>query len=229
MSPFECWAGDCGKWRTARTGCRAPDVLYSNRENTVSSARSVPCAMRTRKSRNVGVRSAAARRHARLAARTRGRRGSRACSVRNQCLMTRRGSSTGARRNRRRFRDWCVDDGVGLPFERVLEHLLDPAHRMDLEAVLDLVGNLHQILDVLFGNQHLAECRRDRPRAVFPSVHRSAALRRASVISPVIATSARTGMSVRTDTIAVQIAVPALGPSLGVAPSGRWMCRSVFW
>ena len=49
-----------------------------------------------------------------------------------------------------------------------------------------------------------------------------------SVISPVIATSARTGMPVRIDTIAVQIAVPALGPSFGVAPSGRWMCRSVF-
>jgi hypothetical protein len=41
------------------------------------------------------------------------------------------------------------------------------------------------------------------------------------VISPVMATSARTGMSVNTDTNAVQTAAPAEGPSLGTAPSGR--------
>ncbi|CKS28721.1 Uncharacterised protein [Mycobacterium tuberculosis] len=41
-----------------------------------------------------------------------------------------------------------------------------------------------------------------------------------SVISPVIATSLRTGMPVSADTKAVVIAAPALGPSLGVAPSG---------
>ena len=35
-------------------------------------------------------------------------------------------------------------------------------------------------------------------------------------------------MPVRIDTIAVTIAPPADGPSFGVAPSGRWMCRSVF-
>jgi hypothetical protein len=43
------------------------------------------------------------------------------------------------------------------------------------------------------------------------------------VISPVIATSARTGMRVSVDTSAVAIAMPALGPSFGVAPSGT--CR----
>src|SRR5690348_8630870 len=45
------------------------------------------------------------------------------------------------------------------------------------------------------------------------------------VISPVIATSERTGTFVNADTSAVHIAMPALGPSLGVAPSGTctWM------
>ena len=50
-----------------------------------------------------------------------------------------------------------------------------------------------------------------------------------SVISPVMATSQRTGMPVSTETSAVVMAMPALGPSLGVAPSGRWMCMSSFW
>ena len=46
-----------------------------------------------------------------------------------------------------------------------------------------------------------------------------------SVTSPVIATSRRTGMPVSTDTIEVTMAMPADGPSFGVAPSGTctWM------
>ena len=31
------------------------------------------------------------------------------------------------------------------------------------------------------------------------------------------------------ETMAVTMPIPALGPSLGTAPSGRWMCRSFFW
>ena len=48
-----------------------------------------------------------------------------------------------------------------------------------------------------------------------------------SVISPVMATSRRTGMPVITETIAVAMATPAEGPSFGVAPSGTctWMSR----
>ena len=49
-----------------------------------------------------------------------------------------------------------------------------------------------------------------------------------SVISPVMATSARTGMPVSTDTSAVVMAMPALGPSFGVAPSGTWTWMSCF-
>ncbi len=48
------------------------------------------------------------------------------------------------------------------------------------------------------------------------------------MISPVIATSARTGIPLSTDTSAVVIATPALGPSFGVAPSGTWMWMSNF-
>lgn len=47
-----------------------------------------------------------------------------------------------------------------------------------------------------------------------------------SVTSPVIATSARTVRPVRSETSAVTIVTPALGPSLGIAPAGTWMWRS---
>jgi predicted ATP-dependent protease len=40
------------------------------------------------------------------------------------------------------------------------------------------------------------------------------------VISPVMATSALTGTSVKAEITAVHMPMPALGPSLGVAPSG---------
>ena len=45
------------------------------------------------------------------------------------------------------------------------------------------------------------------------------------LISPVIATSLRTGRPVSSDVSATNIATPALGPSLGVAPAGTctWM------
>ena len=42
-------------------------------------------------------------------------------------------------------------------------------------------------------------------------------------ISPVIATSARTGRPDSSDASAVVIVTPADGPSFGVAPAGTWM------
>ncbi len=42
-----------------------------------------------------------------------------------------------------------------------------------------------------------------------------------SVISPVIATSDRTGTPRAADTIAVAIVTPADGPSFGIAPAGH--------
>jgi hypothetical protein len=46
------------------------------------------------------------------------------------------------------------------------------------------------------------------------------------VISPVIAMFWRTGMRSSADTMAVAIVMPALGPSLGIAPSGKWTWMS---
>ena len=40
------------------------------------------------------------------------------------------------------------------------------------------------------------------------------------VISPVMATSGFTGRFINSDASAVNIATPALGPSLGIAPAG---------
>ncbi len=51
-----------------------------------------------------------------------------------------------------------------------------------------------------------------------------------SVSSPVIATFARTFLSESIDASTVAIAIPALGPSFGVAPSGtwRWMSKRLY-
>ena len=51
-------------------------------------------------------------------------------------------------------------------------------------------------------------------------------LEQLQVVPQVIATVACTGMLVSADTSAVAMPIPALGPSLGVAPSGTWMCTS---
>ena len=48
------------------------------------------------------------------------------------------------------------------------------------------------------------------------------------MISPVMATSERTRMPESSDTSAVSMVTPALGPSLGMAPAGKWMWMSVF-
>ena len=48
------------------------------------------------------------------------------------------------------------------------------------------------------------------------------------VISPVIAILFFIGTPVKAETIAVNIAIPAEGPSLGVAPSGTWTWISFF-
>ena len=45
-------------------------------------------------------------------------------------------------------------------------------------------------------------------------------------ISPVMAMSRRTVAPVSAETMAVQIVMPAEGPSLGIAPSGKWTWMS---
>ncbi len=47
-----------------------------------------------------------------------------------------------------------------------------------------------------------------------------------SVISPLMATSWRTGTLASALTSAVAIVTPADGPSLGIAPAGTWTCTS---
>ncbi len=49
-----------------------------------------------------------------------------------------------------------------------------------------------------------------------------------SVASPVMATSPRTRMPVSSEVSAVKMVTPALGPSLGIAPAGKWMWMSLF-
>ena len=48
-----------------------------------------------------------------------------------------------------------------------------------------------------------------------------------SVTSPVMASFARIFRSVRAEQRAVVMAMPAEGPSLGTAPSGKWMWMSL--
>ena len=54
-------------------------------------------------------------------------------------------------------------------------------------------------------------------------------MRPRSVISPVMARSRLTGMPVSAEMTPMQMVMPALGPSLGTAPSGKWMWMSFFW
>ena len=53
-------------------------------------------------------------------------------------------------------------------------------------------------------------------------------IRPRSVISPVMARSRRTGVFVSAEMTAMQIVMPADGPSFGTAPSGKWMWISLF-
>ena len=48
-----------------------------------------------------------------------------------------------------------------------------------------------------------------------------------SVTSPVIPTQWSTFLPLKVEIIAVAIVIPADGPSLGIAPSGTWICKSL--
>src|SRR2546423_2060120 len=61
-----------------------------------------------------------------------------------------------------------VLDRRRLPLERVLKHLLDPAHRMYFEAVLDFVAHLDQILYVLLRGQPPPAATPSRRRPILP-------------------------------------------------------------
>src|SRR5690606_6137731 len=101
--------------------------------------------------------------------------------------------------------------------QRQVQHLVDPLHRDDLHAVGD-VGRISArslrfssgITTVRMPPRSAASSFSLRPPMAVTLPRR--------VISPVIAMSARTGTLVRVDTSAVTMAMPALGPSFGVAP-----------
>ena len=77
-----------------------------------------------------------------------------------------------------------------------------------------------------FGHDHLAQAGAIRGQHLSFTPPISSTLPR-SVTSPVIATSRRTGRRLSTLAIASVTAMPALGPSFGIAPAGKWMCRSL--
>ena len=96
----------------------------------------------------------------------------------------------------------------------VAESGFDPAAKDYGTTVTKLLGSQ---ADFLFLSADAEQARK-----IYPLVRRGAGA------LPVIATSERTGMPVSADTIDVVIAMPADGPSFGVAPSGRWMWISFF-
>jgi hypothetical protein len=81
---------------------------------------------------------------------------------------------------------------------------------------------LRDVLGVVLGQQHRLDARAVGGDGLSFRPPMGSTLPR-SVTSPVMATSRRTGRRVKAEMIAVAMAMPALGPSLGVAPSGTWM------
>ena len=76
-----------------------------------------------------------------------------------------------------------------------------------------------------FGRMTVCTPARSAP-IVFSRKPPMASTRPRSVISPVMATSRCTACPVSAESTAVAMAIPALGPSLGMAPSGKWIWMS---
>src|ERR1700690_1339068 len=58
---------------------------------------------------------------------------------------------------RRSFGEWRR-----LTLERSFQHMLDPAYRMDVETILDLIRNFSQVLDIFLGDQHALDASASR-------------------------------------------------------------------
>jgi hypothetical protein len=74
-----------------------------------------------------------------------------------------------------------------------------------------------------FCGRHRCGCPARSAASAFSRTPPTGSTRPRSVTSPVIATSCRTRVRVASEMIAVAIAIPAEGPSFGIAPAG--MCR----
>ena len=89
----------------------------------------------------------------------------------------------------------------------------------DFQPVFDRVWQIGNVLFIFLWNEHRCDpTAQGRQQLFFQSTDGKRVA--AQGTSPVMAISLRTGMPVSTDTMDVTIARPALGPSLGVAPSG---------
>jgi len=112
------------------------------------------------------------------------------------------------------------------PIERDLEHLSILSTQCNSMCFLSESGNSSKSGSFCFGALTCLMPKRlsgDR-FLTQPPIGRT---RPVSVISPVIAVSARTRRPVTSDTSAVAIVMPALGPSFGTAPAGTCTCRSL--
>src|SRR5260221_14310198 len=115
-----------------RTRRPAPSMLYSNREFTVSSAMArvensdAACAASPSGNQQGNYKAINAR----------------GAPVIASVLDDRRRFFDWRSRRYRRRIDRCGGQWLGCTLERELKHLLDPAHRMNLQPILDLVGNL---------------------------------------------------------------------------------------
>src|SRR5262249_39642001 len=119
-------------------------------------------------------------------------------------------------------------DRLRLARHRAGEHLVHARDRNDVEAFLDALADFREVLSLAFSSGMSTVLMPPRKAASSFSLRPAIGhTRPRSVISPVMATSRRTGMPVITETIAVAMATPAEGPSFGVAPSGTctWMSR----
>lgn len=90
-------------------------------------------------------------------------------------------------------------------------------NKTDLQTFFDLGGNLCHIRPVFLRHQNQAEPAFFAARSFSLRPPMGRTLPR-SVISPVMAISARTGSFVIAEVMAVAIVIPAEGPSLGTVP-----------
>lgn len=110
--------------------------------------------------------------------------------------------------------------------QRRFKHLVHGVHGDEVQSGPDRLVDLLQILDIVPGMMTVCTPLR-RAAMVFSFRPPMASTRPRRVTSPVMATLPRTGRPDSADSMAVVMAMPADGPSLGTAPSGKWTWMSL--